>query len=142
AKNRERAAVNDVDPTVTSWWAGDGFGDSRTARRELEGVLPGIAEHFAIPKPIGLIRHILKLVTTPSNGDVVLDCFAGSGTTAHAVLEQNVADGGDRRFVLVELEDYADTLTAERVRRVLKGSGGQPHVATGFDYYELDGPFP
>lgn len=52
---------------------------------------------------------------------VVLDSFAGSGTTAHAVLAQNAEDGGDRRFILVECEDYADTITAERVRRVING---------------------
>lgn len=52
---------------------------------------------------------------------VVLDSFAGTGTTAHAVLEANKRDGGKRRFILVECEDYADTLTAERVRRVING---------------------
>ena len=51
----------------------------------------------------------------------MLDSFAGSGTTAHAVLAMNKEDGGNRRFVLVECEDYADTITAERVRRVIKG---------------------
>ena len=48
---------------------------------------------------------------------LVLDCFAGSGTTAHAVLALNAADGGRRRFLLVEREPYAERLTAERVRR-------------------------
>jgi adenine-specific DNA-methyltransferase len=52
---------------------------------------------------------------------VILDSFAGSGTTAHAVLAMNQMDGGSRRFILVETEDYADTLTAERVRRVIHG---------------------
>ena len=52
---------------------------------------------------------------------LILDSFAGSGTTAHAVLEANKKDGGNRRFILVEMEDYADKVTAERVRRVIKG---------------------
>ncbi len=52
---------------------------------------------------------------------LILDSFAGSGTTAHAVLKANAKDGGTRRFILVEGEDYADTLTAERVRRAIKG---------------------
>ena len=52
---------------------------------------------------------------------IVLDSFAGSGTTGHAVLEANKRDGGNRRFILVEMEDYADRLTAERVRRVING---------------------
>jgi adenine-specific DNA-methyltransferase len=52
---------------------------------------------------------------------IILDSFAGSGTTAHAVLDANKRDCGNRRFILVEMEDYADRLTAERVRRVIKG---------------------
>lgn len=51
----------------------------------------------------------------------MLDSFAGSGTTAHAVLAQNKEDGGNRCFILIECEDYADTITAERIRRVIKG---------------------
>jgi len=55
----------------------------------------------------------------PKNG-LVLDSFAGSGTTAHAVLALNKEDGGNRKFILVECEDYADSITAERLRRVIK----------------------
>lgn len=74
---------------------------------------------FDTPKPVELIQRILELV---DNKDaLVLDSFAGSGTTAHAVLAQNRKDGGGRRFVLVETEEYADRLTAERVRRVMNG---------------------
>ena len=53
--------------------------------------------------------------------DIILDSFAGSGTTAHAVLDLNKEDGGNRKFILIECEDYADTITAERVRRVING---------------------
>ncbi len=67
-------------------------------------------------------------------GDIILDSFAGSGTTAQAVLELNKEDGGNRKFVLVELEkDIARKITAERVRRVSKNLNG------AFDYMELDG---
>lgn len=52
---------------------------------------------------------------------MVLDSFAGSGTTAQAVLSLNKEDGGNRKFILIECEDYADSITAERVRRVIKG---------------------
>ena len=52
---------------------------------------------------------------------VSLDSFAGSGTTAHAVVALNREDGGNRKFILVECEDYADNITAERVRRIIKG---------------------
>jgi adenine-specific DNA-methyltransferase len=72
---------------------------------------------------------------------IVLDSFAGSGTTAHAVLNLNKEDGGNRRFILVEMEDYAETITAERVKRVMQGYGeGKGAVAgTGgsFDYFTL-----
>ncbi len=135
ARDRECVSINSVG--ATSWWSGEDFGDSRTARLELEELFPETGDRFAIPKPTRLIRRVLNLATAPSTGDVVLDCFAGSGSTAHAVLAQNAADGGDRRFVLVESEHYADTLTAERVRRVLQSQSETSGVATGFDYYEL-----
>ena len=92
------------------------------------------AKVFPNPKPTGLIERVVALATpssvTPGNNEVsekssgaalVLDSFAGSGTTAHAVLALNKQDGGNRRFILVECEDYANTITAERVRRVIKG---------------------
>jgi adenine-specific DNA-methyltransferase len=76
---------------------------------------------FDNPKPVSLVRRMLALATRPDKGDIVMDCFAGSGTTAHAVLAENQVDGGDRRFLLIESESYADSLTAERIRRVIKG---------------------
>ena len=79
----------------------------------------GLAESFQFPKPIGLIEDCLALAT--DDDALVLDSFAGSGTTAHAVLAANKKDGGTRKFILVECEKYADTLTAERVRRVIGG---------------------
>jgi len=77
------------------------------------------ADSFEFPKPPELIAHLLGLIERDDL--VVLDSFAGSGSTAHAVLSMNAQDGGSRRFILVEGEVYADTLTAERVRRVAKG---------------------
>jgi adenine-specific DNA-methyltransferase len=70
-------------------------------------------------KPLEVIRYLLSRCTDKNS--IVLDSFAGSGTTAHAVLALNAEDEGDRKFILVEGEDYADTLTAERVRRVMNG---------------------
>ena len=69
--------------------------------------------------PISLVERILQIGANEDT--LVLDSFAGSGTTAHAVLKANAKDGGTRRFILVEGEAYADTLTAERVRRAIKG---------------------
>lgn len=74
---------------------------------------------FDFPKPVSLIGRILEMATDKNS--IVLDSFAGSGTTAQAVLEGNKKDGGNRRFIMIECEDYADTLTAERVRRIVKG---------------------
>lgn len=74
---------------------------------------------FEYSKPISLIKTLIQQYTTTD--DIILDSFSGSATTAHAVLELNKEDGGNRKFILVEQEDYANTITAERVRRVIKG---------------------
>jgi len=74
---------------------------------------------FDFPKPVALIRRLIELVA--NDEALILDSFAGSGTTAQAVIEANQSDGGNRKFILVECEDYADNLTAERVRRIIKG---------------------
>ena len=75
---------------------------------------------FPNPKPVELVK---KLIASCGNKDwVILDSFAGSGTTAHATLALNKEDGGNRKFILVECEDYADKITAERVRRVILGA--------------------
>lgn len=96
----------------------DEVGSSRTAKAQIKAIFGGTAE-FETPKPLGLLERVLEIATNPES--IVLDSFAGSGTTAHAVLLANKKDDGSRRFVLVEAEDYADTLTAERVRRAIKG---------------------
>ena len=76
---------------------------------------------FTNPKPSGLIKKLIQAVTYNDKNAIILDSFAGSGTTAHAVLDLNKEDGGNRKFILVECEDYANNITAERVRRVIKG---------------------
>jgi adenine-specific DNA-methyltransferase len=94
---------------------------------------------FDYPKPLSLITEILRGLTSEDN--IVLDSFAGSGSTAHAVLNLNNEDGGNRRFILIEMEDYADTITAERVRRVMSGYGEGNKQTAGlggsFDYYTV-----
>ena len=74
---------------------------------------------FEYPKSTELIASLVR-IACKSDG-IILDSFAGSGTTAHAVLALNKEDGGNRKFILIECEDYADTITAERVRRVVNG---------------------
>ena len=95
-------------------------------------------------KNVGLIQRILTMLDDPDA--IILDSFAGSGTTAHAVLSLNQEDGGNRKFILVECEDYADTITAERVRRVIKGVPGardkalQAGLGGSFTYCTLGEP--
>jgi adenine-specific DNA-methyltransferase len=94
---------------------------------------------FDFPKSLKLIQTIVEQST--SAGDIILDSFAGSGTTAHAVLNMNKADSGNRKFILVEMMDYADSITAERVKRVIDGYGESKKAVEGtggnFSYYEL-----
>ncbi|MFN4254303.1 MAG: site-specific DNA-methyltransferase, partial [Saprospiraceae bacterium] len=93
---------------------------------------------FITPKPASLIERILQIATAPDS--LILDSFAGSGTTAHAVLNLNQQDGGSRKFILIEMEDYAETLTAERVRRVMAGYAGRAGTGGGFDFCTLGAP--
>lgn len=102
-----------------SLWGYDEVGHNQEAKQELKEIFTEIQLPFDTPKPVRLVKRIVQLAT--NKGDLVLDSFAGSGTTAHAVLDLNREDGGKRKFVLVEQEDYADSITAERVRRVIKG---------------------
>ncbi len=102
----------------TIWTYGE-VGHTQDAKRSLLEVFGADFEVFTTPKPVELMKRVLRLST--SADDIVMDCFAGSGTLAHAVLELNKEEATDRRFLLIESEPYADTLTAERVRRVIKG---------------------
>lgn len=97
---------------------------------------------FDFSKPDNLLSFLIDLITDSES--IILDSFAGSGTTAHAVLNLNKKDGGNRKFILVEMEDYAESITAERVRRVMRGYGEGKNATAGtggaFDYYELGEP--
>ena len=97
---------------------------------------------FDYPKPINLIKHLMSIKT--GKDDIILDSFAGSGTTAHAVLNMNKADNGNRKFILIEMEDYAETITAERVKRVIDGYGDGKNAVEGtggdFTFYDLGEP--
>jgi adenine-specific DNA-methyltransferase len=106
--------------TPQTLWFYDEVGHTQDAKKTLleMGVLKD-QESTITPKPVALLERILELASDEDS--LILDSFAGSGTTAHAVLKANAKDGGRRRFVLVEGEDYADRLTAERVRRAIGG---------------------
>jgi adenine-specific DNA-methyltransferase len=128
--------------TPITLWLRDSAGDTQEAVREVKGILEN--EKFDSPKPMRLIKRILELATEKDS--IILDSFAGSGTTAHAVLDLNQEDGGTRRFILVECLDYADNITAERVRRVIKGVPGakdenlQRGLGGSFSYFEIGEP--
>ena len=107
---KERTIVYDLATTT----------DATEEQKELFG-----GKEFSNSKPVDLIMRLVGLAG--GKNAVVLDSFAGSGTTAHAVLALNAEDGGSRQFVLVECEDYADKITAERVRRVIKGVPKAPN---------------
>lgn len=105
-------------------------------------LLSGSFAGFDTEKNVLLIQRIIDWIVRP--GEIVLDSFAGSGTTAHAVLNMNKADGGNRKFICIEMMDYADTITAERIKRVINGYGEEKKAVDGtggsFSYYELGEP--
>lgn len=98
-------------------------GTTDEGTRQLQDVFQKNAHDFNNPKPTKLIGNLIRIAEGASNKEdiLILDSFAGSGTTAQAVLELNKEDGGNRKFILVECEKYADKITAERVRRVIRG---------------------
>ena len=124
-----------------TWWTFEEVGHNDTAKKELMALLPEDARAFSTPKPTGLIERILRIATGPD--DLVLDFFAGSGTTAHAVLKLNAEDGGNRRFILVSNSEatvdapgknLCRDVCARRVRRVIEGFGDIPALGGDFAY--------
>lgn len=103
---------------VTNLWPYSETGHTDEATKELKAIFGGKSP-FETPKPSRLIDRVLEIATDPDS--LILDSFAGTGTTAHAVLSRNKKDGGRRRFILVEMEDYAEATTAERVKRIIGG---------------------
>ena len=122
---------------IWTWWTNAEVGHTQEGTQELASILGKAV--FDYPKPVRLLTRIFKLAA--NSDSIILDSFAGSGTTAHAVLNMNKADGGNRKFILVEMMDYADNITAERVKRVIDGYGEDKKAVEGtggnFSYYEL-----
>lgn len=139
---RRKTYLNTVGGRIpTNFWPFSETGHTDEAKKEMLAIFDGKAT-FDTPKPHRLIEFVLKVAGTKDT--LILDSFAGSGTTAHAVLNMNKADGGHRKFILVEMGDYADTITAERVKRVIHGYGEGKNAVEGtggsFSYYELGEP--
>lgn len=102
-----------------TWWPYEFAGSTRNASAELKQIFDGVKK-FDTPKPSQLVHRIIEMATGPQ--DVILDSFAGSGTTGHAVMQQNHLDGGQRQFILVEIEEeVAVDVTAERLSRIING---------------------
>ncbi|GIK27935.1 MAG: DNA methylase N-4 [Chloroflexota bacterium] len=133
-------------------WFGKDVGTTRSANSELKQLF-GDKVPFDTPKPFTLIQQCLKLSTEYQERHIIVDFFAGSGTTAQAVMEQNAEDGGDRQFIMVQLPEAADrefrtiaAIAAERIRRagkkvseVQQGKLPNPDAApldVGFRFYK------
>jgi adenine-specific DNA-methyltransferase len=128
-----------------TWWPHEEVGHTDEARKEIQDILE-TQTAFTTPKPVRLIERILRIATKPD--DLVLDFFAGSGTTAQAVLNLNVEDGGKRRFILVSNSEATEDepnknlcrdVCAERVRRIMRGFRNRkgddvPGLGSGFAY--------
>ena len=127
-------------PPETIWYNKD-VGSNRTSMNQIKAIFQD-GKTFDTPKPVGLVERMLEIASNKDS--IILDSFAGSGTTAHAVLNTNKADGGHRKFILVEMMDYADSITAERVKRVIRGYGEGKNAVEGtggnFSFYDLGEP--
>ncbi len=136
------ADLNKSKPPQTIWYNKD-VGSNRTSKTEINNIL-GETNSFNTPKPSILIKRIISICCLED--DIILDSFSGSGTTAQAVLELNKEDDGNRKFIMIEQEDYANTITAERVRRVIKGisTSKNENLKNGlggtFSYFTLGEP--
>lgn len=136
---RRKTYIDSVEgkPPTNLWQYAD-VGHTDEAAKTLKGIFGGRAT-FDTPKPMRLVERVLQIAG--EREALILDSFAGSGTTAHAVLNMNKADGGNRKFILVEMENYAGSITAERVKRVIDGYGEGKKAVEGtggnFSYYEL-----
>lgn len=135
----------DTEPTQldTVSWPMQVTGRSREGVEELDAIL-GRGHGFQTVKPMKLIQNIIQIWCPPTG--LVLDPFAGSGTTAHAVLRLNAESGASRRFILCEQgrpergDAYARSLTAERVKRVITGewaTGRATPLSGGFRFVTL-----
>lgn len=91
---------------ATNWWTHEQFGNNQKANNQMTELF-GIKNIFSNPKPIELIEAMLK-ISNSQNNDICLDFFSGSATTAHAVMQLNAEDGGNRKFIMVQLPEKTD----------------------------------
>ena len=125
-----------------SIWFAEDVGTTRKANQELKNIFAGEVP-FETPKPLDLLERIIQL--SVGKDDIVLDSFAGSGTTGHAVLSMNKQDGGNRRFILVEMDtDICNKITYNRLKSAIGGytynQNNIEGLGGGFRYCKLDKP--
>ncbi|MFA6446698.1 MAG: site-specific DNA-methyltransferase [Patescibacteria group bacterium] len=149
---RQKRFLSEVQSGVvpSTWWTREFAGDNQAAKRELRDLFPNGEEAFDTPKPVLLIKRMLEIAS--NNNDIVLDFFAGSGTTGHAIMQLNQEDGGERQYILIQLPEATDErneaskagyktisqITIERVKRAgTKIKAGKPQVDTGFKVFRL-----
>jgi adenine-specific DNA-methyltransferase len=129
-----------------TFWSHQEVGHTQEAKKEVLKILQLSSNEsvFSTPKPVRLIERIVRLSTGPD--DIILDFFAGSGTTAHAVLKLNAEDGGNRRFILVSSteatvdepdKNLCRDVCARRVKRVCEGYGDTLGLGGGFAYLKM-----
>lgn len=104
-----------------TWLDNKSVGHNQEATQEVARIFGQVGQ-FDYPKPVRLLGRIIRIATKPDS--IILDSFAGTGTTAHAILNINKQDGGNRKFILIEMMEYAESITAERVKRVIQGYAG------------------
>lgn len=136
-----------ADLTPRTLWKKEDVGSNRTSKNELRSLFPD-SESFDTPKPTKLILRMLQLATSKDESDIVMDFFAGSGTTGHAVYLANQEDGGDRRFILVQLQEpitdgafkSISDITKQRLRRAARviASNTKAALDLGFRAFRLD----
>jgi adenine-specific DNA-methyltransferase len=114
-----------------------GIGTNESAFQEYVSLF-GIEPRGLYPKPVSLISYLIRARTFFSKDGVVLDAFAGSGTTAHAVINLNREDGGRRKYILVEMGDYFETVLLKRIKKVVYSDSwkdGKPQKGKGISHF-------
>lgn len=104
---RKKRFLKDVQDgrTPSTIWLSDEVGHNQTATKEIQAIFDN-NKYFEYPKPIDLIKQIIKIGTACN--DIVIDFFSGSATTAHAVMQLNAEDGGNRHFICVKIPELFD----------------------------------
>lgn len=148
---RYKRYLSEVGGVVAdSWWEHEKAGHTDEAKKEVRAMFPEAGDAFDTPKPTRMIKRIIELATTGVDGHIVMDFFAGSGTTGQAVMEVNDADDGDRRFVLIQAPEPSkpgseamkaglstiSKVTAERVRRAARKIKAESKADRGFRVYQ------